>query len=415
MRRLVILANAFPFGNWEPFLMTELKYLKGFDAVDIMALSVREHQARVRRSLPEGRFTVSMVRFRPKWFYLINSWRAFVDINLYRELGDLWRRKQLSPRNVITLVVFLTRAHYEAARVLAHLNRLGATNSDSVLFYSYRFFYQPYLAHILQKSYPTSVSVAKAHGADLYIEHSPTKYLPLREYTVSILDRIYCVAEHGRRYLEELVPASAEKVTVSRLGTHDYGYHFDTSSRTEALRIVTCSTLTSVKRIHLVVEALSLVDFNVEWDHYGEGPLYEDIKGLAGSVLGPNVKARFQGFVPNAEVIHRYVSDPVHLLLNVSESEGVPVSIMEALSTATPVAATDVGGSGEIISNRVNGFLLDVDCRPEEIALVLEHVRMMSAEAYLDLRKAARQVWLDKCQAEFCYRQFSDEINGLLR
>ncbi|NCO54621.1 MAG: glycosyltransferase, partial [Bacteroidetes bacterium] len=48
----------------------------------------------------------------------------------------------------------------------------------------------------------------------------------------------------------------------------------------------------------------------------------------------------------------------VDLFINVSESEGIPVSIMEALSAGIPVIATNVGGTNEIVNNDV-GFLID--------------------------------------------------------
>ena len=40
----------------------------------------------------------------------------------------------------------------------------------------------------------------------------------------------------------------------------------------------------------------------------------------------------------------------IDLFINTSSSEGVPVSIMEALSVGIPIIATDVGGTKEIVT-----------------------------------------------------------------
>ncbi|NJK95527.1 MAG: glycosyltransferase [Bacteroidales bacterium] len=51
------------------------------------------------------------------------------------------------------------------------------------------------------------------------------------------------------------------------------------------------------------------------------------------------------------------------MFLNTSLSEGVPVSVMEALSFGLPVIATDVGGTGELINDEV-GMLINPEISP---------------------------------------------------
>ena len=108
-RRLVILANAFPYGTWEPFLMTELQYLKGFDEINIMSLSVRPEQEKTRRELPDGPFTVDLIRFRSKVFYFVNAWRALADGRFRGELRNLLKTGRMNLRNLVTLFVFFSR------------------------------------------------------------------------------------------------------------------------------------------------------------------------------------------------------------------------------------------------------------------------------------------------------------------
>ena len=413
-RRLVILANAFPYGTWEPFLMTELQYLKGFDEINIMSLSVRPEQEKTRRELPDGPFTVDLIRFRSKAFYIANAWRALMDGRFRGELRNLLKTGRMSLRNLVTLFVFFSRAHHEASEIRRALRSRGASKTDRITFYSYRLFYQPYMVYLLRRSFPGAVSVARAHGADLYEEHSPTKYLPLREFTVSSLDRIWCIADHGRDYLLRMVPAAARNTVVSRLGTIDHGLCAQAPAPSP-LRIVTCSSLSPLKRVHLLVDALSRIEVPVRWDHYGEGALQDSIRARAASSLGPNIDYKFHGFIPNDQVVRRYVDDPVHLLVNVSESEGVPVSIMEALSTGTPVLATDVGGTGEIVDDSANGWLLPPDVTPDSLARRLEMLSSFEAQEWNALRARARESWEALANADTCYGAFAEDLDEAAR
>ncbi|MBW3069347.1 MULTISPECIES: glycosyltransferase [unclassified Actinomyces] len=413
MKRLVILANAFPFGNWEPFLTTELEYVTGFDRVDIMSLSVRADQRATVRPLPEG-MHAHPIPFRSRLFYLLGSLRVLGDANLYRELADLARRRRLAPAQVVTLFIFLSRARHEAGQIDRILDSVGAAADDEVVFYSYRFAYQPYMAARLRRRFRRSVSVARAHRADLYEEHSPRGYLPLREQTVAGLDRIYLVADHGLRYLLGRHPQAAGKAVVSRLGTTDHGVPAAVPRRADGLRIVSCSTIVPVKRLDLLVDALAGSSRPIQWDHFGEGELREQIEARAAQKLGDNVTLTWRGFVRNADLVEEYVRAPRHLLVNVSASEGVPVSIMEALSAGIPVVATDVGGTGELVRTGVNGILLPADPTPEQVRSAVEEIAGLDEDAYAELRTGARRTWEERCDAGTLYTAFANELAGLL-
>jgi glycosyltransferase involved in cell wall biosynthesis len=109
---------------------------------------------------------------------------------------------------------------------------------------------------------------------------------------------------------------------------------------------------------------LKYIEYEVEWVHFGDGTLKENIKNKA-SNLPPNIKVDFKGFVPNPKILEYYANNSVDLFINVSESEGIPVSIMEAISYGIPILATDVGGTSEIVTSQT-GILLQKKFEPEE-------------------------------------------------
>ena len=69
---------------------------------------------------------------------------------------------------------------------------------------------------------------------------------------------------------------------------------------------------------------------------------------------------RFTGPISNNKVFELYRTTPIDLFINVSKSEGIPVSIMEALSVSIPVLATNCGGIEEIVNNEV-GYIISSD------------------------------------------------------
>jgi glycosyltransferase involved in cell wall biosynthesis len=103
-----------------------------------------------------------------------------------------------------------------------------------------------------------------------------------------------------------------------------------------------------------------------------------------------------------------YSSVPVVLFINVSSSEGVPVSIMEAMSFGIPVMATDAGGTSELVSEKT-GLLINIDIAPQELAYKIEE--LISRPDLSKLRRGAREIWENKSMADKVYPAF---INHLL-
>ena len=73
--------------------------------------------------------------------------------------------------------------------------------------------------------------------------------------------------------------------------------------------------------------------------------------------------------------------------MNVSESEGIPVSIMEASSFGIPVIATNVGGVGEIVENGYNGLLLNKDFLNRDLSVCLKSIACMVDNDYQTFKK----------------------------
>jgi glycosyltransferase involved in cell wall biosynthesis len=108
------------------------------------------------------------------------------------------------------------------------------------------------------------------------------------------------------------------------------------------------------KRHDLVLEATRrLIDRGVEievWFAGPESPLEERAKQLAHRLDLDGV-VRFRGFVPRATVLDWLGSGDVDCVVLASDREGLPVSLIEALSHRVPAIGTEVGGIPELLGD----------------------------------------------------------------
>jgi glycosyltransferase involved in cell wall biosynthesis len=222
------------------------------------------------------------------------------------------------------------------------------------------------------------------------------------------VDRLYPCSHNGANTVIRQYPQYADKITPAYLGTADHGER--PGSRRNGLHIVSCSYMVPVKRLHLIAEALSKADFPVCWTHIGSGPLENEIKNMT-EKLPDCVKTEFTGQLNNAAIIEYYKSNDISAFVNVSSSEGIPVSIMEVASFGIPVIATDVGGTAEAVIDGTNGFLLPADLTPDVLFAKLLLLRELPEAEYDSLCENSRKIWAEKFNAPQNYKNFYEEIS----
>lgn len=74
------------------------------------------------------------------------------------------------------------------------------------------------------------------------------------------------------------------------------------------------------------------------------------------------------GYVKRSKLIQIYQNATIHVVP--SHYEGLPTTLLEAMSCGLPVVATDIGGNNEVISFGENGFLVPPKS-PEDMAKVI--------------------------------------------
>lgn len=406
-RTLVLFTATYPFGKGEAFLESEFPFLEqAFERIIIITTNLTATES--RPLAPH----IQVIRLS----YEASGWAKFKALTSFFSLpmAEEWTfAKSKTPQHLAAFKVMLNA--YAKAIELPHvLDELIAKYQippGDLYLYSYWMNNICAGVALFKKKHPQVKAFTRAHGWDVYFErHNPT-YLPFRHFILQNLNACYCISQNGADYLNTVTANKyQDKIRLSRLGTFNSTAALSGESNTPV--IVSCSNVIPLKRVHLIIEALATCNSPVEWIHFGSGPLLNEVKQLAEQLLGgnPHIKYTFKGQVSNADVLNYYRTNPVSLFMNVSETEGLPVSIMEAMSFGIPVIATNVGGVAEIVEDGVNGFMLPANPTVNEVAQAVNHFIALLPEKATELSKAAFETWNKRYNADKNYPAFVNEV-----
>ena len=280
------------------------------------------------------------------------------------------------------------------------------TDQDQLRFYSYWHDYMALALAMMKKKDKSLRCVARAHGWDLYAERHPLSYLPFKPFIISHLDLNLSVSNVGKKVLQAM---AAGQVEVSRLGT----FPMEISKQTnKGFLLCSCSNIIDIKQLHLIPKILASLNLDdITWVHFGDGPLRQQVLDAA-QEIAPDLKLDFRGHQPNEVVRKFYARHQVDLFVNVSKTEGVPVSIMEAMSAGIPVLAFDVGGIREIVNDE-NGILVKNPSDVNEAAMRLKMFIDLSREEREILSQNALSFWKANYQARINYGDFAKKLKSL--
>lgn len=413
MKTLVLITSHFPFAKSETFLEAELGYLESnFNKTIIISQNVINPQTReVDKNTSVYRYNTSTTLKGFLYLPVLLTRNLFLIIGLIR--NEYTFLKAAGTAGTVKFYYLLKKIIKALQLKEFIVNVLTKEHIQrNIVFYSY---WLKTGAHAISLiNYPTSIKVARAHGSDLYEEKTEKKYLPLLNYTCKNLDAVFFVSENGKKYLTNRL-GYHDNFKLSYLGINNQ-FVFKPVERKDKFVIVSCSNLIPLKRVHLIIKALehTMLEKNVTWMHFGDGILKNKLENLAEELLSkkPGIEYRFMGHYPNKELLEFYNLNNINLFINVSSTEGLPVSIMEAQSAGIPVIATNVGGVSEIVVEGT-GSLIDPDFEPEQLANLISWYFKLSEPEYLALKDNARKNWEFFFNASTNYRKFIENINSI--
>ncbi|MBI5218485.1 MAG: glycosyltransferase [Bacteroidia bacterium] len=386
-KKLILFTGSYPFGKGEGFIGSELKYIsKEFESVEIIPVYYGE--SRKPRQVPGNvSYSEPLLKENMPVLLLKGIFNRSPVIPFLKEVSSI--------RNINCSSLLRWFKIFIGTRILLQHPKLKTLfNEKKNIFYFYWGTGASYIIPFIQNK---SI-IVRLHGSDLYEESNP---LFLRHMIFSQANRIVFVSDFGMQYFTAKYPEFSHKTFLFKLGTEDFGK--GSASNDSTFRIVSCSSVIELKRVWLISQALSLItDRHILWTHIGDGPLRNKLEQEI-KTLPSNISVRLTGHLSIENIIAFYQTYPVDLFINVSSTEGLPVSVMEAISFGIPVIATNVGGTREIVDHET-GLLLQKETGKTELA---EAIKKMINIDLTDYRKSARLRWEQDFSASDNYGNFA--------
>lgn len=391
-KTLYFFTSSYPYGNTETFIETEIKYLSiFFDRIIIFPLF--SYDSKEYRAVPENCIVNKPIiksRFQ-HYFYGLFGLRS---IPLY--FKDFFLNSVYKSRNKFkNFIVDFTTTNCISHSII--LRRCLDNSKDNDYFY---FYWGKGCSNMLPFISKTkSKKIVRFHGFDLYDENS-NGYIPIQKYIIKNIDYLVFISKQGMDYFNKKHSyVDPNKLYLSYLGTIDKGISI--KSKDGVFRILSCSYVTPIKRVDLIYRAINNIDsLNIEWTHIGDGPEFEKLINLVRNAKS-NLKINLIGRKSNEEVLNYYCTKNIDVFINVSTSEGLPVSIMEAISFNVPVIATNVGGTSEIVNSQT-GILLNENPSIDDIVNAIQIIIKSDINP--------RLFWQDNFSAEKNYYRFINDF-----
>ena len=221
------------------------------------------------------------------------------------------------------------------------------------------------------------------------------------------LTHITAVSEPAKQSVKRRYGWTPEKVGVINNGVNvmpitDKNLQLNTPK----IRLGIASRLIELKNVPLLFDAIKRLPYDSQAqlmiNIFGDGPEKENLEKRAQS-LNDLVEIKFFGNVVNEQDIYNNID----VLVLCSKTEGLPMSILEAMGYGKPVIATMVGAIPKVINDNTSGWLFKSE-DPVGLSNILE--KLVSQP---DLISNAAEEAYKYVNAEFSIKTTSDSFNEL--
>ena len=210
----------------------------------------------------------------------------------------------------------------------------------------------------------------------------------LHQYVVENVDKVVSISEIGAKNFVQEFPQIKDKVVAIVNGIEDISdeqkqwvKEMKAKDYKHKYRLVSSGSINGRKGQWIIVHAMAKLTpdqlKDISLTLVGDGPERQELETFVKEHnLSDNVY--FTGAVNNDKVFDYLISSNIYVLM--SSSEGLPISIIEALRCGLPVIATNVAGIPETVIDHINGLLVNRDV--DELADVLSTIDKYNWEDY---------------------------------
>lgn len=228
--------------------------------------------------------------------------------------------------------------------------------------------YTPYFYGVFATLFLKEVRVIMTEHGRLYPEKFRLKRYIINPFLAKISDRFVAVSASTKRSMIKYDNFPAYKIEVIFNGVRfsNIVANMNLAEKRRVLNIEdgyqvigTAARLEEVKNLPMLLRMFKLVLEDMP-DTYlliaGKGTKEKELKELA-LQLGISEKVLFLGFRSDLSEIYRLYD----IFVLTSHTEGISVTLLEAMNTGIPTVATAVGGNPEVVIDGVTGCLVPLD------------------------------------------------------
>ena len=227
-------------------------------------------------------------------------------------------------------------------------------------------------------------------------EPNRTIYRWLEKLTASLADRIICVSEYDRQIGLKAGMKDTQLLTIHN-GMKDIAPNLLADpARQESIKVAMVARFDRQKDQATLIRAFQ--DLDAELILVGDGPSLGTTKNLV-EELGMSSKVSFLGFRTDiAEILAQ-----VQIYTLVSNWEGLPCTIIEAMRAGLPTIASDVGGVREIVLEGQTGYVIprgDVDTLRQRLKYLIDNQQARIGMGIMGRHKYESQLTFNRMYAK---------------
>lgn len=244
------------------------------------------------------------------------------------------------------------------------------------------------------------------------------KLYKMEEYVAEHADRLIFITNVGQtNFLKYYPNIEKDKTSVILNGIDDLSKEQideidEVAAWTDAKYHICCvGTITPRKGQRIIIEALGNMDKELRTDVHvtfiGEGPERMALEDYAKrNSFFDNIT--FMGAIDNREVYKYLYRANIFILM--SNNEGLPISIIEAMRQGLPIISTNVAGIPELVAEGKNGLLIEP--KTEQLSKIFNNLHKYDWKSMgtYSRERFEKEFTFDRMKTEYC-----DVLDSLYR
>lgn len=317
--------------------------------------------------------------------------------NIY--VGTLYKSKNnyyegLLKKNNIQIVDFYAKNKF---KILKNINKYFKNNKIDILHTNLNtILYTMFFA----KKYKIQKRIFTFHSTADRIDSKLKK--KLYKFAFKKLDFVpVAISDYIKQTVKNEFKIELDKIECIYNGVDINKFVKTEKNENDVCTLINVGTLYYIKNHALLINSVKkLIDkgYSLRLILLGDGKLKEELINLT-NALGLSNIVEFKGVVNNVS----YYLEQADIYCCTSLVEGLPISVLEAMSCGLPIISTKAGGVVDIVKNEYNGYICDTFDVDEYTSLIEKLI--LDKKMKFDMGKKSR-LFVEKLSIEYCAKNY---------